>query len=69
MRMNKYIYASLFLLTGAMTSCDDILDAPTISATDESVVFSNYTLAENAFLLLWHEHRHGVVERWRNCYR
>ena len=50
MRMNKYIYASLFLLTGAMTSCDDILDAPTISATDESVVFSSYTLAENAVL-------------------
>lgn len=50
MRMNKYIYASLFLLTGAMTSCDDILDAPTISSTDESVVFSSYTLAENAVL-------------------
>lgn len=50
MRMKQYIYASLFLLTGAMTSCDDILDAPTISSTDESVVFASYDLAENAVL-------------------
>lgn len=50
MRIKQYIYASLFFASGALTSCDDILDAPTISSTDESVVFTSYDLAENAVL-------------------
>lgn len=50
MRIKHYIYASLFLFTGAMTSCDDLLDAPTISSTDESVVFSSVDLAEEAVM-------------------
>ncbi len=48
--MKKYIYASLFALTGVFASCDDILDAPTVSSTDESVVFSTASLAENAVM-------------------
>ena len=50
MRIKQYIYASLFLASGALTSCDDILDAPTISSTDESFVFSKYDLAEDAVM-------------------
>lgn len=48
--MKKYIYASLFALTGVFASCDDILDAPTVSSTDESVVFSTSSLAEGAVM-------------------
>lgn len=50
MRIKQYIYVSLFLASGALTSCDDILDAPTISSTDESFVFSKYDLAEDAVM-------------------
>ncbi len=48
--MKKYIYASLFALTGTLASCDDILDASAKSSTDESVVFSTSSLAENAVM-------------------
>lgn len=42
------IFAIVFLLTSIMISCDDVLDAPTKSSLDESVVFSNPSLAEGA---------------------
>jgi SusD family. len=48
--MKKFIYKSLIALSvvGAMSSCDDILDAPTQSSMDESVIFSTPSLAEGA---------------------
>jgi starch-binding outer membrane protein, SusD/RagB family len=42
----QLIFAFFFLLT--FNSCEDILEAPTKSSLDESVVFSNPTLAEGA---------------------
>ena len=38
----------IFFLTGALVSCEAIFEAPTQSALDESVVFSNPVLAEGA---------------------
>ena len=48
--MKKIIYKFLFLvsLAGVMSSCEDMLDAPTKSSLDESVVFSTFSLAEGA---------------------
>ncbi|NDV81247.1 RagB/SusD family nutrient uptake outer membrane protein [Bacteroides sp. 51] len=48
--MKKFIYKSLIALSivGAMSSCDDILDAPTKSSMDESLIFSTPELAEGA---------------------
>lgn len=48
--MKRYIYASLFALAGAFTSCDDILDAPNQSTADASLVFSSTTSAEQAVM-------------------
>lgn len=48
--MKKFIFNLLILLslTGVMSSCEDLLDAPTKSSLDESVIFSNPSLAEGA---------------------
>ena len=48
--MKKIINKFLFLvsLAGVMSSCEDMLDAPTKSSLDESVVFSTFSLAEGA---------------------
>jgi hypothetical protein len=47
MKKILYIFFAL-LLTGAISSCEDLLDAPEKSSLDESVVFSNPSLAEGA---------------------
>ncbi len=44
--MKKFAYILLFALSATFASCGDILESETKSAFDESVVFSNYTLAE-----------------------
>ena len=41
MKLTTYLCASMLLCSGALASCDDILDAPSISSTDETVVFSS----------------------------
>ncbi len=48
--MKKVLYILLITLSlaGVMSSCEDLLDAPTKSSLDESVIFSNQTLAEGA---------------------
>jgi len=49
--MKKILYKSLIalvLLGGITTSCDDLLDAPTKSTMDESLIFSTPELAEGA---------------------
>ncbi|KAA6331855.1 hypothetical protein EZS27_019578 [termite gut metagenome] len=47
--MKKIIYSFLLALTlGFISSCDDLLDAPSKSAMDESVIFSTPSLAEGA---------------------
>lgn len=42
------LFIVLSLVTVVMSGCEDFLDAPSKSALDESVVFSNPTLAEGA---------------------
>jgi hypothetical protein len=47
--MKKIIYSFLLTLTlGFISSCDDLLDAPSKSAMDEAVIFSTPVLAEGA---------------------
>ncbi|KAA6336995.1 hypothetical protein EZS27_014885 [termite gut metagenome] len=47
--MKNIIYVFLVALTvGFISSCDDLLDAPSKSAMDESVIFSTPSLAEGA---------------------
>ncbi|MDR0844659.1 MAG: RagB/SusD family nutrient uptake outer membrane protein [Tannerella sp.] len=48
--MKKIIYIYLIItgLLGTATSCSDLLDAPTKSSMDESVIFSTPVLAEKA---------------------
>lgn len=48
--MNKYIYISCLAVAGLFASCDDILDAPAISSTDEEVIFSTEALADGAVM-------------------
>ncbi|MFW5726076.1 MAG: RagB/SusD family nutrient uptake outer membrane protein [Bacteroidota bacterium] len=43
-----HLFVVLLLVTVVMSGCEDFLDAPSKSALDESVVFSNPTLAEGA---------------------
>lgn len=50
MKLTTYLCASILLCSGALASCDDILDAPSISSTDETVVFSSVDLAEDAVM-------------------
>ncbi len=64
--MNKILYnlLTIALLIGGVTSCnDDILDAPTKSSLDESVIFSTPVLAEGAIA--------GVIQSFceTNSYR
>jgi starch-binding outer membrane protein, SusD/RagB family len=42
-----HLIIALFF-TLSLSSCDDILDAPTKSSLDESVIFSDPTLAQGA---------------------
>lgn len=61
--VNKILIGAGILAAAAMTSCEDGLTTPTKSSFDESVVFSNYTLAEyNVF---------GIYEVFghTNCHR
>ncbi len=47
----KKLFLYLFILLSlgtVMSSCEDVLEAPTKSSLDESVIFSNATLAEGA---------------------
>jgi hypothetical protein len=48
--MKKIFYSMIVVLSAAliMSSCEDVLDAPTKSSLDESVIFSNASLAEGA---------------------
>ena len=48
--MKKILYSSIIALSliGGLTSCDDLLDAPTKSSMDESLIFSTPELAEGA---------------------
>ncbi len=48
--MKKIFYSLIVVLSAAliMSSCEDVLDAPTKSSLDESVIFSNASLAEGA---------------------
>jgi hypothetical protein len=48
--MKKILYKILavFSLVGVLSGCEDTLDAPTKSSLDESVIFSNVSLAEGA---------------------
>ena len=48
--MKKIIYSFFVMLSmvGIMSSCDDILDAPTKSTMDEALIFSTPELAEGA---------------------
>lgn len=63
--MKKIIYSSLIMmsLAGIMSSCEDVLDAPTKSTMDESVIFSTPSLAEGAIA--------GVIQSFceTNSYR
>jgi starch-binding outer membrane protein, SusD/RagB family len=43
-----YLSAIIFSLTAVLSSCEDVLEAPTKSSLDESVIFSNPSLAEGA---------------------
>ena len=61
--INKILIGVGMLAASALTSCEDGLTTPTQSSFDESVVFSNYTLAEyNVF---------GIYEVFghTNCHR
>jgi len=53
MKKLKYLFLAL-TLSVAMTSCEDLLDAPSRSALDESVVFSDPTLAKGAIAGILH---------------
>ncbi len=46
--MKKIYYIIFALSLTVMTACEDMFDAPTKSSLDESVIFSNATLAEGA---------------------
>lgn len=48
--MKKLIYSLIiiFSLSAVLSSCEDVLEAPTKSSLDESVIFSNPSLAEGA---------------------
>ncbi|MDL2282299.1 RagB/SusD family nutrient uptake outer membrane protein [Parabacteroides sp. OttesenSCG-928-G06] len=63
--MKKILYNALiaFSLIGALTACDDLLDAPTKSSMDESIIFSTPELAEGAIA--------GVIQSFceTNSYR
>ena len=50
MYMKKIVYSLIILLSLSvvMSSCEDVLEAPTKSSLDESVIFSNASLAEGA---------------------
>lgn len=43
-----YKFLAVFSLVGVLSACEDTLDAPTKSSLDESVIFSNVSLAEGA---------------------
>ncbi len=59
-----YILFALVATTGVTTSCfNDVLDVPSQSSFDESVVFSNYTLADYTILGI------GEVFAHTNSYR
>ena len=61
--INKILIGAGMLAAASLTSCEDGLTTPTQSSFDESVVFSNYTLAEyNVF---------GIYEVFghTNCHR
>lgn len=62
--MKKIIYSLLFVsLAFVASSCDDMLDAPTKSTLDESIIFSTPQLAEGAIA--------GVIQSFceQNSYR
>lgn len=49
MSMKKFLYIIISLLfAGLLVSCEDFLDAPSQSTLDESLIFSNPTLAASA---------------------
>lgn len=46
--MKKNIILTALLIVGLFTSCEDSLDAPSVSSIDQQVIFSNPGLAKNA---------------------
>lgn len=46
--MKKILYSLIVIMSGVFFSCEDVLDAPTKSSMDESVIFSTPVLAEGA---------------------
>jgi starch-binding outer membrane protein, SusD/RagB family len=66
--MKKLIYLSaiIFSLTAVLSSCQDVLEAPTKSSLDESVIFSNPSLAEGAVAGIIHSF--GETNSYRGRY-
>ena len=50
--MKNILFKSLFVLTlaGVISSCSDVIEAPTKSSLDENVIFSTPVLAEGAVM-------------------
>ncbi len=48
MSMKKFLYIISILAAGLLVSCEDFLEAPSQSTLDESLIFSNPTLAASA---------------------
>lgn len=48
MNMKKILYIISFVFAGLLLSCEDFLEAPSQSTLDESLIFSNATLAASA---------------------
>ena len=48
LNMKKITYIVGFIITGALMSCNDYLEAPTKSSLDESIIFSTPDLAKGA---------------------
>ncbi|MFZ2285489.1 MAG: RagB/SusD family nutrient uptake outer membrane protein [Bacteroidales bacterium] len=46
--MKKFLYIISFVFAGLLVSCEDFLEAPSQSTLDESLIFSNPTLAASA---------------------
>ena len=50
MKNKIYLYIVAVLITGALNSCKDVLEAPTQSSLDEAVIFSTPILAQGAVM-------------------
>lgn len=57
--MKKLIYISLLASASLFASCEDLLDAPSKSSMDETIIFNTEALADAAVMGI-----HPVI--WRN---